>query len=163
MSSIASSGPEQFMETLVLSYNHLPNHLKPCFLYFAAFPEDYEIRAWKLILLWVAEGFIKIKIAETDLEEKINHLEEVTADYLKDLISRNLVLIASGMPSNSTLPNGSTVEAPLTIGLPNGQSIRLPSENLQPSRFVHGTNITVPVSVQKQPLPAVIVECPSLA
>ncbi|KAK1379280.1 hypothetical protein POM88_026024 [Heracleum sosnowskyi] len=67
------------------------------------------------------------------------------------------------MPSNSTLPNGSTVEAPLTIGLPNGQSIRLPSENLQPSRFVHGTNITVPVSVQKQPLPAVTAATPATA
>lgn len=73
------------------------------------------------------------------------------------------VLIASGMPSNSTIPNGSTVEAPLTISLPNGQSARPLSENLQPSRVVHGTNITVPVSVQKQPLPAVTSATPATA
>ncbi|KAL8158357.1 hypothetical protein AgCh_002881 [Apium graveolens] len=87
MSSIASNAPEEYMETLVLSYHHLPDHLKPCFLYFAAFPEDYEIPAWKLILLWVAEGFITIQNAETNLEE-------VAASYLNDLISRSLVIIS---------------------------------------------------------------------
>ncbi|KAK1390115.1 putative late blight resistance protein-like [Heracleum sosnowskyi] len=49
VSSITSNAPEQYMDTLVLSCNHLPDHLKPCFLYFRAFPEDYEIPAWKLI------------------------------------------------------------------------------------------------------------------
>ncbi|XP_074374331.1 putative late blight resistance protein homolog R1A-10 [Apium graveolens] len=94
MRSIASNAPEEYMETLVLSYHHLPNHLKPCFLYFAAFPEDYEIPAWKLILLWVAEGFIKIQTAETNLEEKGKYLEDIAASYLNDLISRSLVIIS---------------------------------------------------------------------
>lgn len=66
------------------------------------------------------------------------------------------VLAASGMPSPSTLPNGSTVEAPLTMKIPNGQLARVSLESVQPPSFVHGrTNITVPVSVQKQPLPEV--------
>ncbi|XP_047972203.1 putative late blight resistance protein homolog R1A-10 [Salvia hispanica] len=33
---------EHFSNILYLSYNHLPIHLKPCFLYMGAFPEDYE-------------------------------------------------------------------------------------------------------------------------
>lgn len=56
------------------------------------------------------------------------------------------------MPSSSTVPNGSTVEAPLTIKIPSGQAARVSSESSHPSSFVRGrTNITVPVSVQKQP------------
>ncbi|XP_057523962.1 putative disease resistance RPP13-like protein 3 [Amaranthus tricolor] len=31
------------LEILALSYHNLPVELKPCFLYFAAFPEDYEM------------------------------------------------------------------------------------------------------------------------
>ncbi|GMP93062.1 hypothetical protein CsSME_00043048 [Camellia sinensis var. sinensis] len=31
------------MKTLELSYNHFLGHLKPCLLYFGAFPKDYQI------------------------------------------------------------------------------------------------------------------------
>jgi hypothetical protein len=34
-------------------------HLKPCFLYLGAYPEDFEIPVRQLINLWVAEGFIQ--------------------------------------------------------------------------------------------------------
>ncbi|XP_074383248.1 putative late blight resistance protein homolog R1A-10 isoform X2 [Apium graveolens] len=94
MISFTSNAPEEYMETVVLSYNHLPDHLKPCFLYFAAFPEDYEIPAWKLILLWVAEGFIKTQTAENNLEDEKNNVEEVAAGYLTELITRSLVIVS---------------------------------------------------------------------
>lgn len=42
----------------------------------------------------------------------------------------------------------------MTINIPNGQSFRTTSESSQPATM-RGMNITVPVSVQKQPLPAV--------
>lgn len=45
-------------------------------LYFAAFLEDHEIPAWKLILLWVAEGFIKIQTVENNLADEGNNVEE---------------------------------------------------------------------------------------
>lgn len=64
------------------------------------------------------------------------------------------VLIGSGITSDSSLQNNSTVEAPLTINIPNGQSSRV-SESSQPPCYTQGMNITVPVSVQRQPLPAV--------
>ncbi|KAL1562088.1 putative late blight resistance protein R1B-16 isoform X1 [Salvia divinorum] len=70
---------------LSLSYNHLPNHLKPCFLYMGAFPEDYEIRGSRLVRLWVAEGFIKSNGKRS--------LEEEAEDCLKSLIERNLLLV----------------------------------------------------------------------
>lgn len=66
------------------------------------------------------------------------------------------VLIASGLPSESSLPTSSIVEAPLTINIPNGLSSRAPSENSEATCSVQGTYITVPVAVQKQALPAAI-------
>ncbi|XP_057771683.1 putative late blight resistance protein homolog R1B-16 [Salvia miltiorrhiza] len=78
---------EQFSNILSLSYNHLPIHLKPCFLYMAAFPEDYEIEASGLIWKWVTEGFVKSNGDES--------LEEVAEDYLKSLVERNLVSVRS--------------------------------------------------------------------
>lgn len=65
------------------------------------------------------------------------------------------MLIASGSPSESCPSNRATVEAPLTINIPNGQSSCNPSDNPQQPRSAQGTNITIPVSVQKQPLPSV--------
>ncbi|XP_057802815.1 putative late blight resistance protein homolog R1A-10 [Salvia miltiorrhiza] len=42
------------------SYTHLPNHLKPCLLYTAGFPEDQEIRVTELVNLWMSEGFVTL-------------------------------------------------------------------------------------------------------
>ncbi|XP_076914688.1 putative disease resistance RPP8-like protein 2 [Bidens hawaiensis] len=77
--------PEQCMEVLALSYNHLPYDLKACFLYFGVFPEDYEIPVWKLIHIWVAEGFIQ-RIGDASAEE-------MAEENLQDLVDRNLVLV----------------------------------------------------------------------
>ncbi|XP_028066682.1 putative late blight resistance protein homolog R1A-10 [Camellia sinensis] len=80
------SEPNQYLDTLALCYNHLPRHLKPCFLYLGAFPEDQEITVQRLIWLWIAEGFIQ------KIEQK--SLEEVAEGYLMDLIQRSLVIVA---------------------------------------------------------------------
>ncbi|GMP92800.1 hypothetical protein CsSME_00042882 [Camellia sinensis var. sinensis] len=86
VSSFIVSDPNQYLDIIALSYNHLPCHLKPCFVYLGAFPEDPEISVQKLIWLWVAEGFIQ-NIGERSLEE-------VAEDYLMDIIQRRLVIVA---------------------------------------------------------------------
>ncbi|KAL7000822.1 hypothetical protein U1Q18_001972 [Sarracenia purpurea var. burkii] len=85
VSSYVASDPRQCMDILALSYKHLPYHQKACFLYFGVFPEDYEIPVWKLIKLWVAEGFIQ-QVGEISLED-------TAEEQLEDLVDRNLVLV----------------------------------------------------------------------
>ncbi|XP_031121953.1 putative late blight resistance protein homolog R1A-3 [Ipomoea triloba] len=70
---------------LRLSYNQLPYHTKDCFLYLAAFPIGHEISVWKLIRLWIAEGFIP---AVTD-----STMERIADSYLKEIVSRNLLMV----------------------------------------------------------------------
>ncbi|GER53523.1 disease resistance protein [Striga asiatica] len=76
---------ERCLRILRLSYNHLPIHLKPCFLYLGIFFEDDLISASTLIKLWVAEGFLK------PISDKT--LELAGREYLKDLFERNLVIV----------------------------------------------------------------------
>ncbi|KAL8265929.1 hypothetical protein R6Q59_003273 [Mikania micrantha] len=76
----------QYMDTLALSYNHLPSHLRPCFLYLGVFPGDCDIPVHKLIRLWVAQGFIDQTGSKT--------LEDVAEDYLMDLLERSLVIVS---------------------------------------------------------------------
>ncbi|XP_057782210.1 putative late blight resistance protein homolog R1A-10 [Salvia miltiorrhiza] len=77
---------EPCLEILGLSYNHLPHHLRPCFLYMAVLPRDCEIPVSRLINLWVAEGFLAPYASKT--------LEEVGEGYLKDLIDKNLISVS---------------------------------------------------------------------
>ncbi|KAL8551056.1 hypothetical protein ACS0TY_000221 [Phlomoides rotata] len=81
---------EYTLRILRTSYKELPVHLKPCFLYIGIFPEDYEIKASLLIKLWIAEGILR------PIDDK--NLEEVAKEYLKELIDRNLILIAKLRP-----------------------------------------------------------------
>ncbi|XXG82855.1 hypothetical protein AAC387_Pa10g0739 [Persea americana] len=69
------------MPALRLSYNHLPSHLKQCFAYCSIFPKGYEIEKDKLILLWIANGFVPNKIKMT--------LEDVGNEMFNDLLMRS--------------------------------------------------------------------------
>ena len=80
------------MKILALSYIDLPQHLKWCFLYFGAFPENMKIDARKLIRLWIAEGFIEDKTENT--------LEESAEEYLEELIERCLIEVTEQSPRN---------------------------------------------------------------
>ncbi|XP_057478846.1 disease resistance protein RPM1-like [Actinidia eriantha] len=71
---------------LSLSFFDLPWNLKLCFLYLSVFPEDYSIYHWRLIRLWVAEGFVEAKDGMT--------IEEVAQSYLNGLINRSLIQVA---------------------------------------------------------------------
>ncbi|XP_060169613.1 putative late blight resistance protein homolog R1B-17 [Lycium barbarum] len=84
-SSFITQESRECLDVLALSYNHLPHHLKACFLYMGAFPEDVEIPVWRLVRLWAAEGFIKLESPKT--------LEWVAQEYLQDLIDRSLILV----------------------------------------------------------------------
>ncbi|PHT37375.1 hypothetical protein CQW23_25075 [Capsicum baccatum] len=86
MGEIIASHLDKCLGVLGLSYHNLPNHLKPCFLSMGSFPEDYQAETWRLIQLWIAEGFIR-------RPESDKTLEEVAEDYLEDLITRNLIIV----------------------------------------------------------------------
>uniref|UniRef100_M1C317 Resistance protein PSH-RGH6 n=1 Tax=Solanum tuberosum TaxID=4113 RepID=M1C317_SOLTU len=83
--SLMTSDTMDCLNILSLSYNHLPQYLKTCFLYMGVFAETREIPVWKLIKLWIAEGFVK----------KVNHknLEDVAEENLRELVDRSLVLV----------------------------------------------------------------------
>ncbi|XP_019163637.1 PREDICTED: putative late blight resistance protein homolog R1C-3 isoform X1 [Ipomoea nil] len=71
---------------LSLSYNHLPHHLKACFLYLGIFPEDNEINANELSRLWSAEGLVKATENE--------NFDVVAERYIQELMDRNLILVS---------------------------------------------------------------------
>ncbi|XP_027077913.1 putative late blight resistance protein homolog R1A-3 [Coffea arabica] len=76
---------EYCMKTLELSYSHLPDYLKPCLLYLAAFQEDQVINVRRLLWLWISEGFVQQIEGES--------LEEAAYNYLMGLINRSLVMV----------------------------------------------------------------------
>ncbi|XP_047978949.1 putative late blight resistance protein homolog R1B-16 [Salvia hispanica] len=83
---------------LSLSYNHLPQDLRECFLYMAGFPQDYEIHVSELTKLWVAEGFLEPRTKPGTFMELVNKLkivEESAEQCLEDLIRQSLVLVTS--------------------------------------------------------------------
>ncbi|KAF8389435.1 hypothetical protein HHK36_026130 [Tetracentron sinense] len=78
---------EQVLGILALSYNDLPYHLKPCFLYLGMFPEDFSIPIRRLIRLWIAEGFV----SQLQQEARGEKMEEIAEQYLAELIHRGMV------------------------------------------------------------------------
>ncbi|KAF8403454.1 hypothetical protein HHK36_011558 [Tetracentron sinense] len=82
-------GEQRVLGLLALSYNDLPYHLKPCFLYLGMFPEDFAIPVGRLIRLWIAEGFIPQPRQGAGGET----MEDVAEQYLVELIHRCMVQI----------------------------------------------------------------------
>ncbi|OQU76256.1 hypothetical protein SORBI_3010G121100 [Sorghum bicolor] len=74
---------EAMRRMVTLSYDHLPSHLKPCFLYLSIFPEDFEIQRRRLVGRWIAEGFVKAR-------DGVN-IEEVGNSYFNELINPSMI------------------------------------------------------------------------
>ncbi|XP_062174634.1 putative disease resistance RPP13-like protein 1 isoform X2 [Alnus glutinosa] len=70
------------LPALMLSYHHLPSHLKRCFAYCSIFPKDYEFEEEQLVLLWMAEGLIQSR-------EGDKQMEDLGSDYFRALLSRS--------------------------------------------------------------------------
>ncbi|KAL8493633.1 hypothetical protein ACS0TY_024714 [Phlomoides rotata] len=66
---------------LALSYYHLSAQLKKCFIYCSIFPNNHEFEMNELVLLWMAEGFIR--------PTGKMRLEDIGIDYFKSLFWRS--------------------------------------------------------------------------
>ncbi|KAK2987341.1 hypothetical protein RJ640_023642 [Escallonia rubra] len=68
---------------LRLSYDRMPTCVKQCFAYCSLFKKDQEIDKWKLIYLWMAQGFI---------ESSQNEEQEDTGEgYFNELVKRSFL------------------------------------------------------------------------
>ncbi|GLU07884.1 hypothetical protein SLE2022_248230 [Rubroshorea leprosula] len=74
----------RILPALRLSYHHLPAPLKRCFAYCAVFPKDYIFDKDDLVLLWMAEGFVKQQ------QNGARQMKDMGDQYFRDLISRGL-------------------------------------------------------------------------
>ncbi|XP_062173711.1 putative disease resistance RPP13-like protein 1 [Alnus glutinosa] len=67
---------------LMLSYHHLPSHLKRCFAYCSVLPKDYLFKKKHLVLLWMAEGLLQP-------QEGKKQMEDLGSEYFHNLLSRS--------------------------------------------------------------------------
>jgi disease resistance protein RPM1 len=74
---------EGMRRIVVLSYNHLPHHLKSCMMYLSIFPEDFVIVKERLLRRWIAEGLVAEKRGLTSME--------VAEAYFNELVSRSMI------------------------------------------------------------------------
>ncbi|QHO51972.1 putative disease resistance RPP13-like protein 1 [Arachis hypogaea] len=71
----------KIVPALLISYYHLPAHLKHCFVYCSLYPKDYKLDKDELILLWMAEDLLQPP-------RRGQTLEEVGCECFDGLVSR---------------------------------------------------------------------------
>ncbi|KAJ0080821.1 hypothetical protein Patl1_11678 [Pistacia atlantica] len=70
------------LNALRISYNHLPPHLKQCFVYCSIFPKDIEFTSLHLVQFWKGHGLLQSHYENQDLEN-------IGKQYVKELMSRS--------------------------------------------------------------------------
>ncbi|XP_072961284.1 putative disease resistance protein RGA3 [Typha angustifolia] len=71
------------LPALKISYQHLPVHLKRCFVYCAVFPKGYVFKKDPLVRKWMVQGFLQT--ADNNGKEQ----EDVGSDYFDELMLRS--------------------------------------------------------------------------
>ncbi|MBA0654897.1 hypothetical protein Goklo_021804 [Gossypium klotzschianum] len=72
----------EILDSLGLSYSHLPSHLKLCFAYCGLYPRGHAIDVQTLVQFWIAQGFVK-------QSNPSQSLYEIGFGYFKDLVERS--------------------------------------------------------------------------
>ncbi|PRQ48978.1 putative P-loop containing nucleoside triphosphate hydrolase, leucine-rich repeat domain, L [Rosa chinensis] len=78
-----SIGNDNILPALKLSYDALPQKLKPCFAYCSLFPKDYVFDCEHLVPLWISQGYLKTC-------KKNEDLEQMGLEYVREFCSRSL-------------------------------------------------------------------------
>ncbi|GLT25971.1 hypothetical protein SLA2020_010690 [Shorea laevis] len=73
------------LPALRLSYHHLPSHLKQCFAFCAIFPNDFELDEDDLVLLWMAQGFLR----QHQQIDGMKEMKRLGHQYFRDLLLRS--------------------------------------------------------------------------
>lgn len=73
------------LPALRLSYEHLPQHLKPCFAFCSVFPKDFQYEKRDIILMWIALGFVQ------PIQGRSILLEDIGNNYIDDLLNRSML------------------------------------------------------------------------
>ncbi|KAM3237652.1 hypothetical protein P3L10_012681 [Capsicum annuum] len=92
---------------------------------------------------------------DSDLESDLEAFPPVSNETSLEAAACVKVLFASGAPCDTNMSDGNTIEAPLTISMPNRQTSGTAAENSFHGISAYGAKLTVPVTVQMQPLPSV--------
>ncbi|KAM0853892.1 hypothetical protein ACQ4PT_050775 [Festuca glaucescens] len=71
---------DDIISALWLSYEHLPDHLKQCFVYFALFPKKYNFHGDVLVQMWRAHGFLSMEAPD-----------EIAYGYIHDLLQLSFI------------------------------------------------------------------------
>ncbi|KAM0039995.1 putative P-loop containing nucleoside triphosphate hydrolase, leucine-rich repeat domain superfamily [Helianthus debilis subsp. tardiflorus] len=118
------------MAALMLSYLHLPSHLKYCFTFCSVFPKHYLIERKELILIWMAQGLIQSQqgtqpedIGDDYFNELLwmSFFEEINEDHMKMYKLHDLFYdLARSLTKNDTI----TLDSGTGISPPNVAQIR---------------------------------------
>ncbi|KAM5577546.1 hypothetical protein ABKV19_008075 [Rosa sericea] len=85
-----SIGNYNILPALKLSYDALPQHLKPCFAFCSLFPKDYEFNSGLLVQLWIAQGYLMTS-------KKNEDLDQMGIDYIRQCCSRSLFQVETDL------------------------------------------------------------------
>ncbi|OMO75694.1 Disease resistance protein [Corchorus capsularis] len=83
------------LPALLLSYHHLPSHLKQCFAYCSLFPKGHKYQKGDLVRLWIAEGLVQ----QTRSKRR---MEEIGESYFNELLSRSIFQSIKGKFEDET-------------------------------------------------------------
>ncbi|XP_041999712.1 putative late blight resistance protein homolog R1C-3 [Salvia splendens] len=85
---------EMIYKVLISSYEYLPQHLKPYFLYMGVFPQRCVIRLSKLIDLWFVEDLFVPRVKDS---------EDFARGCMKGLVSNSLAIICKQSYNNTII------------------------------------------------------------
>ncbi|KAF8029125.1 hypothetical protein BT93_E1719 [Corymbia citriodora subsp. variegata] len=77
-------------EIISLSYDSLPNWLRPCLLYLVLFPREYEIPVRRLFNIWLADGLLSSQQGRRGREHCTQCLNALVARNIIHVVRRKL-------------------------------------------------------------------------